>query len=59
MATLFGGNAWLFVLIVVLTLTWAGWLVLRLLADPRRDVRIRLRLSPWPEMEIETRPVSG
>jgi hypothetical protein len=59
MATLFGGNAWLFVLVVVLVLTWSAWLVLRLMADPRRDVRIKLRLTPWPEIEIETRPVSG
>ena len=59
MAMLFSGNAWLFVLVVVLLLAWAGWLVLKLLGtvltSARRDVRVKLRLTPWPEIEIETR----
>jgi hypothetical protein len=59
-AALISGNAWLFVLVVVLTLAWAGWLALALLnnvlAAPQRDVIVRLRLTPWPEVAIESRP---
>jgi hypothetical protein len=59
-AALVSGNAWLFVLVVVLMLAWTGWLVLRLLAkvldSSRREVRVRLRLNPWPDIEIETKP---
>ena len=59
MVALTSGNSWLFVSVVALTLRWIAWLALALLtkvlSSPEREVSVKIRVIPWPQIEIEAR----
>lgn len=58
-AALSWGESWLFALVVLLPFVWAPCVVLVLLskifASPERDINVRIRLFPWPRIEIDAK----
>ena len=58
-AALSCGECWLFVLAVLLPFVWVPCVALVLLnkifASPERAVNVRIRLFPWPRIEIDAK----
>ena len=63
MAALSSGGVWLAVAGVVVMLAVSGCVALALLAKvlaaPKRDVRVRVQVVPWPRIEIDVKAGSG
>ncbi|MEU0507129.1 hypothetical protein [Nocardia sp. NPDC005998] len=59
MASLFGAAPWLVVMLIVMAFAWAGFVAIVLLAKvlsaPEREIAIRIRMMPWPRIDIEAR----
>jgi hypothetical protein len=58
-AALSWGESWLFALVVLLPFVWVPCVVLVLLnkifASPERAINVRIRLFPWPRIEIDAK----
>lgn len=51
-----GGGAWLFVLAVVSVPVWVAWVLSTVLRKaPDRDVALRVRLFPFPRVDVVVR----
>jgi hypothetical protein len=59
MAALPWADSWLFVLVVLLLFIWAPSVALvllnKILASPGRSINVRIRLFPWPGIEIDAK----
>lgn len=62
-AALSWGESWLFALVVLLPFVWAPWVVLVLLnkifTSPERAINVRIRLFPWPRIEIDAKAMAS
>lgn len=59
MASLFGAAPWPVVMLIVMAFAWAGFVAIVLLAKvlsaPEREIALRIRMMPWPGIDIEAK----
>ncbi|MEV5837991.1 hypothetical protein [Nocardia sp. NPDC052112] len=60
---LVGFAPWLVVVLVLIALLWAGFVAIVLLAKvlsaPDREIAIRIRMMPWPRIDIDAKASSS
>lgn len=62
-SSLVGFAPWLVIVLVLIALLWAGFVAIVLLAKalsaPEREIAIRIRMMPWPRIDIDAKAASG
>ncbi|MEV2222851.1 hypothetical protein AB0E01_23600 [Nocardia vinacea] len=62
-SSLVGFAPWLVIVLVLIALLWAGFVAIVLLAKvlsaPEREIALRIRMMPWPRIDIDAEAASG